>query len=82
MEPRPQITALVPGRVGALQVCVPDTWTEVQIVEFAQSQCIVRCVFEFRRTGDPRLGGHDERRVCRDRDGCVHMILDFRYVDS
>lgn len=66
--------------VGAfdLQVCVPNYFSDNQIVEFAETECPCGTSngWVIRREGDKALGGDPERNQCSKKPGCVHVILD------
>lgn len=66
-------------RLGALdaQVCVPEDWTDEQIIQFfkqAESCCTEPAI---RKEGDRMLGGAPERNPCDTRAGFVHVVLDY-----
>lgn len=67
-------------RIGAIdmQVCVPEQWTDEQVVEFAEKEnpCGTDAGWQIRREGDPALDGAPERNPCTARRGCVHIMLD------
>jgi hypothetical protein len=67
-------------RAGALsiQVCVPNEWTDKQVIEFAESEypCGTTNGWHIRRQGDEALGGCDERVTCSMDDAKVHIMLD------
>lgn len=61
-----------------MQVCVPDHWTDEQVLEFAarENPCGTTNGWFVRRTGDKALGNSPERNRCLEREGCVHIMLD------
>jgi hypothetical protein len=67
-------------RGGALdvQVCIPRSWTDAQVREFAERQNPSGTTngWSIRRAGDPALNGMPERCECAARTGYVHMMLD------
>ncbi len=76
------MTATAPGvtKVGLLdlQVCVPSDYTDEEIIAFAEScnPCGTTNGWQIRRQGDRLLAGDDERVVCSDYTGFVHVMLD------
>jgi len=78
MIEKPQVV-----RTGALdmQVCVPDTWTDKQVLEFAENEnhCGTTGGWQIRKQGDKDLNGDDERVKCKgdiSRAGYIHVMLD------
>ena len=73
------MTALV-TYVGPLsmQVCVPNTWSDILIVAFANGEnpCGTESGWHIRRAGDPLLNGDPERQPCNTQAGFVHLMLD------
>lgn len=73
-KPQPELTG-----VGLLscQVCVPESWTNEQIREFAEREnpCGTTSGWHV-RTGSDVLQGDLERAPCSDREGFVHVCLD------
>jgi len=68
-------------RTGALdmQVCVPNDWTDKQVIYFAEAQnpCGTSTGWQIRRENDPRLLGKPERVACvGGPPGNVHIMLD------
>jgi hypothetical protein len=61
-----------------MQVCVPATWTDEEVVAFAESSypCGTRSGWNIRRRGDKALRGDMERVTCEERRHCVHIMLD------
>ena len=61
-----------------MQVCVPATWGDKQIIDFAESEnpCGTTHGWGLRREGNKALQGQPERNPCTSRDGCVHVMLD------
>lgn len=57
------------------QVCVPEEWTDQQVLEFAGDSG-TSAGWQIRREGDPMLIGHPERVTCGARQGYVHIVLD------
>ena len=62
----------------AMQVCVPDDWTDHQASDFAEAECPCGTEFgwQIRKQGDKALDGADERVPCLARTGHVHIMLD------
>lgn len=60
------------------QVCVPDHWTDEQILWFTEmaNPCGTSAGWQIRREGDKLLCGDPERQPCSDRPGFVHVMLD------
>ena len=60
------------------QVCVPESMTDEEIAAFASREypCGTTHGWQIRREGDEALRGDPERQPCRDRAGCVHVMLD------
>lgn len=67
-------------RFGVLdmQVCVPNEWTDQQVIEFAnlKNECGITRGWYIRRQDHPALVGMDERTKCSKREGFVHIMLD------
>ena len=61
-----------------MQVCVPEDWSDDQVLEFAETEnpCGTTVGWCIRRQGDRALGGADERVKCNPRPGFVHIMLD------
>ena len=62
-----------------MQVCVPEDWTDEQIVEFASRECPMVTEgnkWAIRREGSPLLGVDQEREPCLGRTGYIHVTLD------
>ena len=61
-----------------MQVCVPEDWTDEQVVSFANGQNPPGTLegWGIRREGDKYLNGDSERNSCSDRAGFVHIMLD------
>ena len=61
-----------------MQVCVPEAFTDEQVLEFANTYnpCGTLNGWLIRRDGDKLLRGAKERTPCSARDGCVHIVLD------
>jgi hypothetical protein len=66
---KPEVT-----QVNALdmQVCVPDHWTDEQVLEFAESENPNPDGWHIRHFVD----GEQIRVKCGSRTGCVHIMLD------
>lgn len=62
----------------SMQVCVPSTYTDAQVLEFANlsNPCGTVCGWVIRTQGHELLAGADERVKCTERDNYVHIILD------
>lgn len=75
MKQKPEVT-----RVGVLdmQVCVPEDWSDAQVLEFAEAAnpCGTDAGWVIRRQGSEYLQGDDERVSCLERSGFVHLMLD------
>jgi hypothetical protein len=67
-------------RVGVLdmQVCVPSTYTDEEVLSFAnrQNPAGTEHGWHIRREGDKALAGCAERVSCEGRAGFVHIMLD------
>lgn len=61
-----------------MQVCVPKTWTDDQVVKFAEQKnpCGTTNGWSIRRQGSQFLSGSDERTQCDEVEGRVHIMLD------
>ena len=61
-------------RIGGLdmQVCVPEDWSDEQVIEFAEREN----PWFIRREESEFLAGAPERTPCEQRDGHVHITLD------
>lgn len=62
-----------------MQVCVPDSWTDEEVTDFANAQNPAGTTngWQIRKEGDPGLAGDDERVKCRGGPvGNVHIMLD------
>jgi len=61
-----------------MQVCVPKSWTDEQVVTFANQQnpCGTRTGWSIRKAGSKDLGGAPERTPCDDIKDHVHIMLD------
>ena len=62
----------------SMQVCVPTTYTDEQVVAFAEREypCGTRNGWFVRKEGDEKLASHKERVECDMREGYVHIMLD------
>jgi hypothetical protein len=62
----------------AVQACVPDEWTDEQVLEFAHDARPREDGFQWwlRREGDPALQGAAERVPYAKRLGHIHVMLD------
>lgn len=62
----------------AMQVCVPQDWTDQQAKDFAEREnpCGTTHGWHIRRQGDEALNGAPERCPCQQRSGHVHIMLD------
>lgn len=67
-------------RFGGLyiQVCVPESWTDDQVIRLAETEypCGTADGWKIRKKGARLLGGHDERVQCANEPGNVHVTLD------
>ena len=61
-----------------MQVCIPDSWEDKQVVEFAEVEnpCGTENGWAIRKEGSEYLAGAPERAKCHDRCNCVHVTLD------
>lgn len=61
-----------------MQVCVPADWNDEDVKLFADENNPrgTENGWFIRKEGDPALGGDPERQQCKDRAGCVHIVLD------
>ena len=61
-----------------MQVCVPEVWTDDQVVAWAEGcqPCGTTAGWAVRREGDPHLLGDPERVPCLTRTGFIHVILE------
>ena len=62
----------------AIQACVPEEWTDEQVLEFAHDPRPRENGFQWwlRREGDPALQGAAERVPCAKRLGHIYVMLD------
>lgn len=62
----------------AMQVCVPFTYTDAQVLEFANlsNPCGTVRGWVIRTQGHELLRGAEERERCNDREDYVHIMLD------
>lgn len=60
-----------------MQVCVPSTFSDEQVEEFANrnNPAGTEAGWAITKEGDPVLAGDPERIACQDRDGYVHIML-------
>ena len=76
MTESPEVTQT---HIFDMQVCVPEDWTDEQVVEFANTQnpCGTKGGWEITREGDKYLAGAPERVACEEeaRTGFVHVML-------
>ena len=61
-----------------MQVCVPEGWSDGQVVSFAESKypCGTDHGWAIRGQGHRSLNGDNERVKCSGREGFVHIMLD------
>ena len=59
-----------------VQVCVPADWIDKQVIDFVKSQ-VGNTMWSIRKEGSKFLGGDPERAKCSDREGFVHIVVDF-----
>lgn len=61
-----------------MQVCVPAEYMDSQIVEFANTHNLsgTQGGWQIVKEGSRYLRGDPERQPCRDRAGCVHVMLE------
>jgi len=73
----PQVTRMA---LCSLQVCVPKTFTDAQVEEFANTEhpTGISSQWQMRHTGDASLNGAPERAQCDfpGREDCCHIMLD------
>lgn len=72
---KPEVTYI---GVLDMQVCIPKTWKNKEVVKFANTQnlCGTSNGWVIRKKGDEFFGGCDERVACSERKGFVHIMLD------
>ncbi len=60
-----------------MQVCVPSTYTDEQVLEFAEKEnpCGTTNGWQIRRQGSKLLAGSDERVRCQTHQTNVHIML-------
>jgi len=75
MDTEPQVTQT---NSFDMQVCVPATWTDEQVIRFANERNWSGTIggWDIRREGDTALAGDPERTACEGREGFVHIMLD------
>lgn len=73
--PNPEVTQT---SVFDMQVCVPSEFTDDQVKAFADAQNPAgsELGWTIRKEGHERNTGDPERVHCRDRAGCVHIMLE------
>lgn len=61
-----------------MQVCIPKTWTDEQVREFAEREnsCGTTGGWQIRREGSKYLSGAPERMQCEDAPKNCHIMLD------
>jgi len=61
-----------------IQVCVPKTWSDTDVIAFSEREfrCGTRDGWQIRRAGDHYLNGDPERNQCEEKLGFVHIVLD------
>lgn len=61
-----------------IQVCVPEDWTDDQVLKFAAKENIDSAGNDWviRREGDMALADDPERAPCEDKGGYSHLMLD------
>ena len=61
-----------------LQVCVPETWTDRQVIEFANHsiESGTESGWTIRKEGHEALSGSPERAKCEAEKGKVHIMLE------
>lgn len=69
---------LIRSSILSMQVCVPKTFTDEQVVEFAESvnPCGTEMGWSIRREGDPLLVDAPERVQCTKYPLKCHIVLD------
>lgn len=60
------------------QVCVPSDYSDIRVKEYADlaNPAGTELGWIIRKEGDPILRGAPERQPCKQREGCVHIMLD------
>ena len=61
-----------------IQVCVPEIWTDEQVIDFAEENnpCGTTNGWSIRKQGDKALAGDNERVTCEIDEDHVHIMLD------
>lgn len=74
-QPEPEILRI---SIFSLQVCVPGSFTDKQVEEFANDAAPtgISSGWGIRKEGEESLKGDPERNPCDTREGCVHIVLD------
>lgn len=73
-----QVAVVTQNRVFDMQVCVPSSWSDEEVLHFANAAnpCCTSEGWFIRKEGSHYLGGDPERVPCEERDGMVHIMLD------
>lgn len=69
---------LIGSRLVSVQVCVPDNWSNDQVIDFVQRMPVSweKEAWEVRKDGDVLLCGHPAKTPCKKKPGYIHMFLD------
>lgn len=61
-----------------MQVCVPKTWTDEEVLEFAEKEnsCGTKSGWAIRKEGDKLLEHDAERMQCHSYEDNCHIMLD------
>lgn len=75
MEMLPMI---IKNSIFTCQACVPEHWTDTQIVEFVENRqpSGTENGWMVLKDGDPRLQGDAGRGKCAERAGFIHVVLE------
>jgi hypothetical protein len=68
---------IIKNRVLGMQLCVPVSFSENQILEFAEKEnpCGAFNGWQLAKNGSMYLGGDEERVECLERPGFVHVVV-------
>jgi len=69
--------SIIKTRPLAMQLCVPEGYTEEQIIEFAnrENPCGIQAGWFLAKDGDSCLGGAPARVNCGSLAGFVHVVV-------
>lgn len=77
---KPQITDGIVTKYGIfdMQVCVPSTWTDQQVTDFANQKnpSGTENGWQIKKEGHESLKGDPERNQCADASDRVHIMLE------